>query len=59
MHHEITKGYKFPEDKKKLITSIVISINNNKASHEREISLKEAYISDDNNFSLKYREATS
>lgn len=55
----ITLGYKFPEDKKKLIMNIVTLINNKKASHEPKVLLKEAYISNDNNFSLEYRKVTT
>jgi len=53
----ITLGYKFPENKKQLITNIVTLINSNRKSHEPQVTLREAYISDDNRFALKYREA--
>lgn len=52
----ITLGYKFPEDKKKLIFKLVATMNSNKASHEELIIIKEAFMPDGENFSLAYRE---
>ena len=52
----ITLGCKFPENKKELITNIITKINNDKRKSEQKISLKEAYISEDDKFSIKYRE---
>ena len=52
----ITLGCKFPENKKELITNIITKINNDKRKSEQKISLKEAYISEDYKFSIKYRE---
>ncbi|MEL0658344.1 DUF2971 domain-containing protein [Psychromonas arctica] len=52
----ITLGCKFPENKKELITNIITKINNDKRKSEQKISLKEAYISEDDKFAIKYRE---
>ena len=52
----ITIGYKFPEDKKLLISNIITLINSSRQSHEPRVTLREAYVSDDNRFALKYRE---
>lgn len=52
----ITLGYKFPENKKKLISSLIRSLNSSIPELEDHILLKEAYICDENNFSLKYKE---
>lgn len=51
----ITLGCNFPEDKKKLITNMITSMNDKKASYEKKIILREAYFSDEDIFSLKYR----
>ena len=52
----ITLGYKFPADKRDLIVHLVTSINSKRSPHEPKVVLKEAYIAEDNNFSLKYRD---
>ena len=52
----ITLGYKFPDHKKQLIANIVKLINSSRMNHEPQVTLSEAYISDDNRFALKYRE---
>ncbi len=55
----ITLGYKFPHDKKALIVHLVESINSKRAEYEPKIVLKEAYIAEDNNFSIQYRDLES
>lgn len=52
----ITLGLKFPDDKKKLISNLIKSLNNQRYDHESKIILKKAEICEDNNFSLRYRE---
>ncbi|MEG3755250.1 DUF2971 domain-containing protein [Psychromonas arctica] len=52
----ITLGYKFPDNKRELIKKLITRINENKRNFEQKISLKEAYISDDDKFSIKYRQ---
>ncbi|WCP69700.1 DUF2971 domain-containing protein [Vibrio tubiashii] len=52
----ITLGYKFPADKRDLIVHLIASINSKRSPHEPKVVLKEAYIVEDNNFSLKYRD---
>lgn len=51
----ITFGYKFPEEKRLLVSSIVDAINNKMPNGEPKIVLKEAYLDLDNRFSLKYQ----
>ncbi|OEF50248.1 hypothetical protein A1OW_11170 [Enterovibrio norvegicus] len=52
----ITLGCNFPENKKRLIKNIVNSLNNHRKSHEQKVVLREALISEDNNFALEYRD---
>ncbi len=52
----ITMGYKFPEDKKRLVQTIVAAINGKRTAHEPKVTLREAYLSEDNIFTIKYRE---
>lgn len=52
----ITLGYKFPDDKKELIFNIVSMINSKRRSHEPLVKIREAYIADENKFSLRYRD---
>ena len=52
----ITMGYKFPQDKKRLVQTIVAAINGKRAVHEQRITLREAYLSDDDRFTIKYQE---
>ncbi|OBU45609.1 hypothetical protein AYY27_13300 [Photobacterium damselae] len=52
----ITLGYKFPFDKRELIFNIVSMINSNRKEYEPLVKLREAYIDDENKFSLKYRD---
>lgn len=54
----ITLGYKFPHDKRKLISNIVSMINKKRLSHEPLIKLREAYIDEENKFALRYRDLT-
>ncbi|MUJ27952.1 DUF2971 domain-containing protein [Aliivibrio fischeri] len=51
----ITLGCDFPDDKRKLIANIANTINSNRESHEPKITLREAFISQDNCFALEYR----
>lgn len=51
----ITLGRYFPGDKKKLIANIVNTINFNRESHEPKITLREAFIPENNCFALEYR----
>ena len=52
----ITLGYNFPKNKKQLISNVVALINSSRKSHEPRVTLREAYTSDDNRFTLKYRD---
>ncbi|MCL1058841.1 DUF2971 domain-containing protein [Shewanella gelidimarina] len=52
----ITMGYKFPEDKKQLVQTIVAAINGKRPAHEPKVTLREAYLSEDDRFTIKYRE---
>jgi hypothetical protein len=52
----ITMGYKFPEDKKRLVQIIVAAINEKRPAHEPKVTLREAYLSEDDRFTIKYRE---
>lgn len=52
----ITMGYKFPKDKKRLVQIVVAAINVQRPIHEPKVTLKEAYLSDDDRFTIKYRE---
>lgn len=52
----ITLGCKFPENKKRLIKNIVQSLNNNRKNYEPKVVLREALISEENSFALKYRD---
>ena len=52
----ITLGCDFPADKRKLIVNIANTINSKRKSHEPKITLREAFISQDNCFSLEYRD---
>ncbi|MDD9194888.1 DUF2971 domain-containing protein [Aliivibrio sp. S3MY1] len=55
----ITLGCDFPDDKRKLVENIVTLINGNKKNHEPPVILRQAYISEDNIFALKYKEIHS
>ncbi|EXB91065.1 TPA: DUF2971 domain-containing protein [Acinetobacter baumannii] len=52
----ITLGLNFPEDKKKLIGIIVNTLNAKKLPHESKISVKQAFLCEDNSYALEYRE---
>lgn len=52
----ITLGCDFPDDKKKLIANITNTINSNRESHVPKVTLREAFISQDNCFALEYRD---
>jgi hypothetical protein len=52
----ITMGYKFPEDKKRLMQTVVTTINGKRPAHEPKVNLREAYLSEDDRFTIKYRE---
>lgn len=52
----ITLGLNFPEEKKKLIGIIVNTLNARKLPHEAKISVKQAFLCEDNSYSLEYRE---
>lgn len=52
----ITLGCDFPCDKRKLIANIANTINSNRESHEPKVTLREAFISQDNCFTLEYRD---
>lgn len=52
----ITLGCDFPDDKRKLIVNIANTINSNRESHEHKVTLREAFISQDNCFALVYRD---
>ncbi|HEM7157971.1 TPA: DUF2971 domain-containing protein [Acinetobacter baumannii] len=51
----ITLGLNFPEEKKKLIGIIVNTLNSRKLPHESKILVKQAFLRDENNYSLEYR----
>ncbi|WP_026339301.1 DUF2971 domain-containing protein [Psychromonas ossibalaenae] len=52
----ITLGCKFPSNKRKLIANIVNTLNANRESHEPKVTLREAFIPEDNCFALEYRD---
>ena len=52
----ITLGCDFPDDKRKLIANIANTINSKRESHVPKITLREAFISQDNCFALEYRD---
>ncbi|CAH7233421.1 conserved hypothetical protein [Vibrio chagasii] len=52
----ITLGCDFPDDKRKLIANITNTINSNRESHVPKVTLREAFISQDNCFALEYRD---
>ncbi|NOI55381.1 DUF2971 domain-containing protein [Vibrio crassostreae] len=52
----ITLGCDFPDDKRKLIANITNTINSNRESHVPKVTLREAFISQDNGFALEYRD---
>ncbi|WP_171496555.1 DUF2971 domain-containing protein [Acinetobacter nosocomialis] len=52
----ITLGLNFPEDKKKLLGNLIKTLNFRRLSYEPEIIVKQAYLCDENSYSLKYRE---
>lgn len=52
----ITLGYDFPNDKRKLIANIANTINSNRESYEPKVILRESFISQDNCFTLEYRD---
>lgn len=52
----ITLGYDFPDDKRKLIANIANTINSKRESHVPKVTLREAFISQDNCFALEYRD---
>ncbi|WP_413114071.1 DUF2971 domain-containing protein [Thaumasiovibrio sp. DFM-14] len=51
----ITLGYKFPNDQIELVKNL-LSVINKRNNEGSQISLRQAYISNDNNFSLCYRD---
>lgn len=52
----ITLGCKFPRNKRKLIANIVNALNASRESHEPKVTLREAFIPEDNCFALEYRD---
>ncbi|PMG45658.1 hypothetical protein BCU90_17490 [Vibrio lentus] len=52
----ITLGCKFPSNKRKLIANIVNALNLNREPHEPKVTLREAFIPEDNCFALEYRD---
>lgn len=52
----ISLGCEFPDDKIKLIANIANTINSNRKSYEPKITLREAFISQNNCFALEYRD---
>ncbi|ELJ8516553.1 DUF2971 domain-containing protein [Vibrio cholerae] len=52
----ITLGCDFPDDKRKLIANIVNTINSKREDHVPKVTLREAFISQDNCFALEYRD---
>lgn len=52
----ITMGYKFPKEKKSLIQTVVTTINAQRPIHEPKVTLREAYLSEHDRFTIKYRE---
>ncbi|MFV3350100.1 DUF2971 domain-containing protein [Aeromonas veronii] len=52
----ITLGCDFPDDKRKLVANITNTINSNRESHVPKVTLREAFISQDNCFALEYRD---
>ncbi len=52
----ITLGLNFPKEKKKLIGIIVNTLNARKLPHESRISVKQAFLCEDNTYALEYRE---
>ncbi|AYO13887.1 DUF2971 domain-containing protein [Vibrio owensii] len=52
----ITLGCDFPDDKRKLIANIANTINSKRESHVPKVTLREAFISQDNCFALEYRD---
>ncbi|MBU3847815.1 MAG: DUF2971 domain-containing protein [Candidatus Acinetobacter avistercoris] len=54
----ITLGLQFPEDKKKLIGNIVQSLNSKLSPDDPEILVRQAFICENNNFALIYKDIT-
>ncbi|CAK2765760.1 DUF2971 domain-containing protein [Vibrio crassostreae] len=52
----ITLGCKFPSNKIKLIANIVNALNASRESHEPKVTLREAFIPENNCFALEYRD---
>ncbi|QPF39129.1 DUF2971 domain-containing protein [Acinetobacter sp. TTH0-4] len=52
----ITLGLQFPEDKKKLIGNLVQALNNKLSPYEQKILVRQAFMSEDNNFTLEYKD---
>ncbi|MFA0330744.1 hypothetical protein AB4526_16965 [Vibrio cyclitrophicus] len=52
----ITLGCKFPRNKRQLIANIVNALNVNRKPHEPKVTLREAFIPEDNCFALEYRD---
>lgn len=52
----ITLGCDFPDDKRKLIANIANTINSKRECHVPKVTLREAFISQDNCFALEYRD---
>ncbi|PTP83174.1 DUF2971 domain-containing protein [Vibrio splendidus] len=52
----ITLGCDFPKDKRKLVANIANTINSNRECYEPKVTLREAFISQDNCFALEYRD---
>lgn len=52
----ITLGLQFPDDKKKLISNLVQAMNSKLPLYEKKISVRQAFMCEDNNFSLQYKD---
>ncbi|MCW3172944.1 DUF2971 domain-containing protein [Shewanella subflava] len=52
----ITLGCEFPNDKRKLIANLANTINLKRKNHVPKITLREAFISQNNCFTLEYRD---
>ncbi|WP_264875397.1 DUF2971 domain-containing protein [Vibrio agarivorans] len=55
----ITMGYKFDEQKKPLLARIVDAINSTRPEYEPKVMIREAYVSESDIFSVKYRDYES
>lgn len=52
----ITLGLLFPENKKKLIGNLVQALNNKLSPYEQKIIVRQAFMCEDNNFTLEYKD---